>query len=144
MAAITVSTVIERSPAEVWADVRNIASHVEWMADAETITFTSDQTEGTGTTFECLTKVGPIRLIDKMEITEWVDERTMGVRHTGLVTGTGEFTLTPLPGGGTEFSWSEDLVFPLWMGGPLGGVVGGQIMKLIWNRNLSGLRDRFS
>lgn len=32
--AVVVSTTIERSPAEVWADVRDIASHVDWMQDA--------------------------------------------------------------------------------------------------------------
>ena len=32
--AVVVSTVIGRSPGEVWADVRDIASHVTWMQDA--------------------------------------------------------------------------------------------------------------
>jgi hypothetical protein len=36
----------------------------------------------------------------------------------------------------------EDLVFPWWMGGPVGGVVGGRIMKLVWRRNLSKLKRR--
>lgn len=141
--AVVVSTVIDRSRAEVWADVRNIASHVEWMADATEIRFISDETEGEGTRFECDTKVGPISLTDVMEITSWEDEARMGVRHVGLVEGRGEFTLTELGPNRTEFRWEEDLSFPLWMGGPVGAFLARPILKLIWKRNLTRLRARF-
>jgi hypothetical protein len=145
VARITVSTVIEASPAEVWATVEDVASHVEWMADAEAIRFTSPDTSGVGTTFECDTKVGPLRLTDLMEITQWDPGRAMGVRHVGLVTGEGVFTLSPAGGRlrrrrATRFEWSERLVFPWWMGGPVGGIVGGRIMRLIWKRNLRRLK----
>ena len=78
MVAITVEIELDAPPEVVWSDVRNVASHVEWMHDAESIWFTSAGREGVGTTFECETKVGPIQLTDVMEITEWVDEETMG------------------------------------------------------------------
>lgn len=144
MARIRVATEIDATPEAVWADVEDISSHVEWMHDAEAITFTSESSSGVGTTFDCLTKVGPIRLTDKMEITEWQPAHVMGVRHVGLVEGTGQFTLSPLAGDRTSFVWEEELVFPWWMGGPLGGIVGGQILKLIWKRNLRLLAARFA
>ena len=145
VARITVSTVIEASPADVWAAVEDVASHVGWMADAEALRFTSDRTRGVGTTFECDTKVGPLRLTDLMEITQWEPGRAMGVRHVGLVTGEGVFTLSPAGRRlrrrrATRFEWSERLVFPWWMGGPVGGVVGGRIMRLVWKRNLRRLK----
>jgi Polyketide cyclase / dehydrase and lipid transport len=145
VARITVSTVIEASPAEVWAAVEDVGSHVEWMADAEAIRFTSPGTSGVGTTFECDTNVGPLRLTDLMEITQWDPGRAMGVRHVGLVTGEGVFTLSPAGGRlrrrrATRFEWSERLVFPWWMGGPVGGAVGGRIMRLVWKRNLRRLK----
>lgn len=147
MARITVSTTIEASPAEVWAAVEDVGSHVEWMADAEAIRFTSGTTSGVGTTFECDTRVGPLRLTDLMEITRWDAGRAMGVRHVGLVTGEGTFTLAPAGArrfrrrSATRFEWSERLVFPWWMGGPVGGIVGGRIMRLIWKRNLRRLKE---
>lgn len=141
MAHIVVSTVIEATPTQVWDVVRVVEDHVEWMADAEAIRFTSDRTSGVGTTFECDTKVGPARLTDEMEITEWVDEQVMGVRHVGLVTGAGRFTLTPSGPGRTEFRWEEDLTFPVWMGGPLRDPVGGRVLERIWRRNLVRLKD---
>jgi hypothetical protein len=145
MARITVSTTIDASPDEVWAAVEDVGSHIEWMADAEAIRFTSDRISGVGTTFECDTKVGPLRLTDLMEITEWEPGRAMGVRHVGLVTGEGVFTLRPAGRrfrrrASTRFEWSERLVFPWWMGGPVGGVVGGRIMRLIWKGNLRRLK----
>ncbi len=140
MAGITVGTTIDATPEQVWEVVRVVADHVDWMHDAVAIRFTSESTSGVGTTFDCDTKVGPFRLTDQMEITRWEDARVMGVRHVGMVTGTGEFTLVPTPPGRTEFIWREKLTFPWWMGGPIGATVGGVFLKLIWKRNLRGLK----
>lgn len=144
MSRIRVSTVIEATPAQVWDDVKDIASHVQWMEDAVAIRFTSSRRSGVGVTFDCDTKVGPIRLTDKMEVTEWRPKKVMGIRHVGMVTGTGRFTLRKRRGrrSGTRFSWDERLVFPWWMGGPLGAEVGGVMLKLIWKRNLRNLKHR--
>jgi len=140
MGRIRVSTTIDAPPARVWDEVRHIERHVDWMADAVAISFTSRRRSGVGTTFDCATKVGPIRLTDKMEITEWREGKLMGVRHVGLVTGTGRFTVTKARGGRTRFTWDERLHFPWWLGGPVGGVVGGRIMRRIWRRNLRVLK----
>jgi hypothetical protein len=142
MGRIRVSTIIDASPDEVWEEVRHIDRHTDWMADAAEIRFTSTTRAGVGTTFDCLTKVGPLRLTDKMEITEWREGKVMGVRHVGLVTGTGRFTITKAKRGRARFSWEERLRFPWWMGGPVGGVVGGRIMKRIWVRNLRVLKTK--
>ncbi len=139
MADIRVSTVIEASVDDVWAVLAHIEDHVDWMADAEEIRFTSEQRQGVGTTFECDTKVGPARLTDVMEITEWVDGVVMGVRHTGIVTGSGQFRLGAAGPGRTEVVWEESLEFPFWMGGPLRDPVGGRILAAIWRRNLKRL-----
>ena len=132
------ATTIPAPPAVVWDDVRDLGSHVEWMADAEEIRFTSDQRAGVGTTFDCDTRIGPLHLVDRMEVTEWEDGRLIGVRHVGLVTGTGRFTLT-VAEAGTRFTWQEELTIPWWLGGPLGALA----LRLVWMRNLRRLRRRF-
>jgi hypothetical protein len=144
VARIKVSTTIDAPPRVVWASLRDIAGHVGWMADAEAIRFTSRRRHGVGTTFECDTRVGPLTLTDVMEVTSWVERREMGVRHTGVVTGTGRFTLRRARGGRTRFTWEERLVFPWWLGGPVGGVVGAQVLRLIWKGNLRRLRAGFA
>jgi len=139
---IVVGIEIDATPARVWEIVEPVEHHVEWMHDAVAIRFTGEQTRGEGTEFLCDTKVGPFSLVDRMEITEWVPGEVMGVRHTGLVTGVGRFTLEPIDlGRRTRFTWAEDLTFPWWMGGPLGAWIGGKVaLGPIWRRNLKNLR----
>ncbi len=145
MARITVSIELPATPARVWEVVEPIENHTEWMADAVAIRFVNEQRRGVGTKFLCDTKVGPIRLTDHMEITAWEPERVMGVTHTGVVTGTGQFTIEPAATPGlSKFTWSEELHFPWWLGGAIGEVVGGSlVMKTIWRRNLKKLRALF-
>jgi hypothetical protein len=141
--SITVAIDISATPQQVWDVVEPVERHVDWMHDAVAIRFQTEQTRGVGTTFLCDTKVGPIRLVDRMEITEWVPSEVMGVRHVGMVTGTGRFTLTPIDlGRRTRFTWSETLVFPWWLGGPIGALIGGKlVLRQIWKRNLRGLKQ---
>lgn len=139
MASVLVSAEIDATPAQVWEIVRNLADHVEWMEDAAAIRFTSSLTSGVGTTFDCETRLGPIELTDRMTVTEWEERRVIGVRHTGVVTGDGRFTLVESPDGRTVFSWDETLRFPWWLGGPVGEVVGGWILRRVWRRNLANL-----
>jgi hypothetical protein len=111
------------------------------MHDATAIRFTTERTSGVGTAFVCDTKVGPLRLSDRMEIIEWAPNESMGVRHTGVVSGSGRFTLTPIDlDRRTRFTWTEVLRFPWYLGGPLGGFLGGTIvLRAIWRRNLRAL-----
>ena len=142
MPGIRVAIDIDATPAWVWVVVEPVERHVDWMHDAVAIRFTGEQTRGVGTEFLCDTKVGPFKLVDRMEITEWEPGAVMGVRHIGMVTGTGRFTLEPIDlGRRTRFVWEETLVFPWWMGGPIGALIGGKIvLAAIWRRNLRGLR----
>jgi len=142
MGRVKVAITIDAPPRTVWAEVEQVERHVDWMADAVAIRFTTRSRRGVGTAFECDTKVGPFRLTDVMEITEWKARRAMGVRHVGLVTGVGRFTLRRARGGRTRFTWEERLRYPLWMGGAVGGLVGDQVMRQIWTRNLRRLKAR--
>jgi hypothetical protein len=142
MATICVSTQIAATKKQVWEVVKDISDHVNWMKDAEQIDFLSEKRSGVGTIFDCVTKVGPFRLKDKMEITEWVDEESMGVRHEGLVTGSGRFSLTETSNDQTVFTWEETLYFPFWMGGPLRNPVGTRILAWIWQKNLKLLKHQ--
>jgi hypothetical protein len=142
MGRIRVAIELNATPAEVWDIVEPVERHVDWMADAVAIHFQTEQTRGVGTTFLCDTKVGPITLQDHMEITEWEPGARMGVKHTGVVTGSGVFELEPIDlDRRTRFTWTEDLRFPWFLGSRLGEIVGGQfVMKQIWKRNLRKLQ----
>jgi carbon monoxide dehydrogenase subunit G len=137
MARVSVCHLVDRPPAEVWERLADVADHVNWMADAAAIRFTGERRQGVGTTFECETRLGPLRTIDRMEITEWSPGEAMGVRHRGLVTGTGRFTLRPTDGGQrTELTWDEDLRFPRRLGGPVTAAVARPLLRRVWSSNL--------
>ena len=154
MSDVTVSIDIDATPQRVWEVIEPVEDHVEWMADAVAIRFETEQTRGVGTRFLCDTKIGPIKLTDEMEITQWTpaidggdgvtaQDGAMGVMHTGIVTGSGVLHVEPLAGGQkTRFTWREDLDFPWFLGGRLGEIVGGKIaLRPIWNRNLKRLKQ---
>jgi uncharacterized protein YndB with AHSA1/START domain len=126
----------------VWRAVEDVGTHVDWMADAESIRFRSDQRQGVGTEFECVTKVGPFTTMDVMRITEWEPGSAMGIEHRGVVTGSGRFTLTAVGLRLTEFCWAEELRFPVRLGGALGARLGRPVLERIWRGNLERLRDR--
>ncbi len=125
------------APIEVtWEALADVASHVDWMADAESITFVSDAHEGVGTIFECRTKVGPLTTLDKMTVTEWVKPTRFRVDHRGIVTGSGVFELATIAPSLTRVSWTEDLRFPLFLGHALGAFVAKPVLRRVWKANL--------
>jgi carbon monoxide dehydrogenase subunit G len=143
MAQIEVSIEIPRTPEVVWADIARLETHVEWMADAESIEFEGESTSGVGTVMRVLTRIGPFRTTDVIRVVAWEPPHTLAVMHEGLVTGNGEFTLRRTPRG-TRFIWSETLEMPLYLGGRLGALAAKPILSWVWRRNLRRLEARFS
>lgn len=142
MARVRVEQQILAPRSVVWDDIADIASHVEWMADAESITFLTDSRSGAGTRMEVLTKVGPFSLTDVMEFTSWEPPERMAVLHRGLVTGAGAFVLEETSDG-TRFVWDEELAFPWWLGGPVTAFFAAPVLRGIWRGNLRRLAARF-
>jgi carbon monoxide dehydrogenase subunit G len=140
MSSIRVRRVIERPPAAVWDRLADIADHVTWMADAAAIRFTTERRQGVGTAFECETRVGPLRTLDRMEVTEWAPGEAIGVDHRGIVTGTGRFTLrASTDGQRTELTWDEDLRLPWYLGGLLTAALARPVLRRVWTANLRRL-----
>lgn len=135
---IRVAVTTTAAPVDVWPALADIASHVEWMADAEAITFVTEQRQGVGTAFDCRTKVGPLRLNDRMVVTEWDDGTAIGVHHRGIVEGEGRFELRPA-GNGSEITWTERLAFPARFGGVVTAWLARPVLKAIWAGNLRRL-----
>ena len=132
---------IAASPSAIWAAIDDIPQHGQWMHDAIEITPLSDQRQGIGAEFTCLTKVGPFRERDVLRVTEWVPGATMGIEHLGVVKGWGRFTLMPNGDTGSHFCWAEQLQFPWWMGGAVGERAARPVLARVWRRNLERLRD---
>lgn len=142
MPRVRVTRVLDHPPGAVWARLADIGDHVNWMADAAAIRFVTDHHEGVGTRFACDTIVGPLKTVDAMEVTEWRAGEAMGVRHSGVVTGTGRFTLEAVSGGRTRLSWEEDLTFPWYLGGPVTAGLARPVFRRLWAGNLARFAAR--
>jgi uncharacterized protein YndB with AHSA1/START domain len=127
---IRVCTTIAAPPERVWASVEQIEHHIDWMQDAESITFRSAQHAGVGAAFDCLTRVGPLHTTDHFVVTVWEPEVAMGIAHRGAVTGDGA----------TQFCWEERLRFPWWLGGVAGEQAGKPVLRRLWQGNLARLK----
>ena len=132
---------IEAPPEVVWNAISNIQTHVNWMADASKIRITSEQTQGVGTTFDCDTKVGPLRTTDKMQVTDWVPNQILSISHKGLVEGKGSFILEKPSECRTLFVWEENLDFPIFLGGKITEFIAKPVLKKIWRGNLYKLKQ---
>ena len=127
----------------VWEALADLRSHPEWMKDAVGLTFTGDQTTGVGTLMDVETRIGPLRTVDVLEVTDWVDGEMIGVEHRGLVTGTGRLSVAQ-DGKGALVSWTEDLVFPWWLGGPVTAWIAAPVLRSVWRGNLERLEETLS
>ncbi len=140
---IKVSTIIKAPLKTVWNEVSKLENHSNWMNDAEKIDFLSKNNSGVGVKMKVLTKVGPINLYDYMTVTDWIEEKTIAVAHTGIVSGKGRFNLEKVDEDSTKFNWEETLKFPLYLGGIIGEFFGAPILRLIWKKNLNNLKEVF-
>lgn len=121
-------------------------SQAEWMQDAKSVTVVSPHRTGVGVTLEVPTTIAlGLVVTDRMEVTEWVEGRRIGVRHTGsVITGSGAFELTPsrLPDGaeGTIFTWQEDIDVPLGrVGDAVARYTAVPLVSFIFRRSLRAL-----
>jgi len=138
MARIAVSRAMDAPGDRVWAAMADLGSHVEWMKDARSIVFTTDQRQGVGTRMRVETRVGPLRTLDVMEVVGWEEGKSIEVAHSGLVKGRGTLAVTSLDQQ-TLVTWEEDLKFPWWLGGGLTAWLARPVLAAVWRGNLKRL-----
>jgi hypothetical protein len=143
MITLRVQRTIEATPEQVWADISDLSTHVEWMQDAAALRFRSESRAGIGTTFECDTVVGPLRMTDTMTVTEWDRPYRIGIEHVGAAHGVGTFWIIEASATATQFIWVERISLPTWLGGAAGERFARPILAAIWGRNLDQLAARF-
>lgn len=143
MPSIEVSRRIELPRSQVWPGLADLGSHVDWMWEARSLEFLGELTTGVGTRMEVETRVGPLRTLDVIEITEWVEGEAIGASHRGLVGGTGRLSLRD-EGDATTVVWAEELHFPWWLGGSLTAWLARPVLARIWKANLDRFAASFS
>jgi hypothetical protein len=125
---VDVDAPVERT----WAAAVDWDRQGEWMLGT-TVRGTVNGGRGVGGGIRAATGLGPLAVVDRMEITGWDPPHGAYVRHLGrVVRGTGGFEVLERPGGST-FVWSEQLDLPL-------GAVGRAGFAVLRPAFVSGLR----
>lgn len=138
---IRVEKSIRASREAVWSELANLANHASWMKDAVELEFLGAKQSGIGTRMRVPTRVGPLRTIDILEVTGWIEGESISVNHEGLVSGSGRFSLDG--DDPTVVVWEETLRFPWWMGGPVAALFARPILRAIWAGNLRRFAAQF-
>ena len=92
---------------------------------------------------DVVTRIGPFRTTDVIEVVGWIEGKQIEVVHRGLVTGRGILAVEP-EGPGSTVTWIEDLEFPWWLGGPLTAWIARPFLRSIWRANLQRLNQTLS
>jgi len=98
---------------EAWRRVLAWEDQIAWIEDAVSVRVLTSHRGGVGVIVAVRTRVLGVPLItDRLEVTVWDPPRRLVMAHRGLVRGVGEWLFQPV-GGGTRFTWTEDLALPV-------------------------------
>jgi hypothetical protein len=124
---------------EVWAELTDWESQSAWIT-ATRVRTVGGSGRGVGGRIEAFTGLGPLGVLDTMEITEWSPPTRCAVRHTGaVVRGVGAFEVTRAQdeADGSIVTWYEELSLP---GGALGARCFALARPLVAHMVLRSLR----
>jgi hypothetical protein len=119
--------------------ISDIGTHARWQVDVRSVTFTSPNPRGVGAAYYCDTRLGPVAMRIPMEVIEWDEGRSIAVRYDGTLSGGGRISLRRRRRRRTQVTWSARLRFPWWLGGPVGATAAGQVLRVVWKKNLAAL-----
>ncbi len=125
----------------LWRYLIDFEDQPRWMKDAIEIRVKQRSEEVVGTVFETLTKVGPLKTIDVMEVVGVIENKMIEIEHQGLIGGRGFFEVHDFTSGNCLFYWIEELTFPWHLGGPVTEQLAGVVLRQIFQRDLNNLRD---
>jgi carbon monoxide dehydrogenase subunit G len=134
---------IAAPPEVVWQAVADWERQSEWVAlTTVTVEPGAPEQRGVGERLTAVTRLGPIGVTDRMQVTRWEPPRRVDVVHLGrVVRGTGTFLVEPAPGG-AWFTWAEELDVPFGWLGRVGAWLLRPAGQLLLRRSLRTLARR--
>jgi len=94
-----VAVVIERPPAEVFAELINVAGYTAWARGPEEVMDISDDPVRLGTTWQQAGKVLGRKIVTKLQVNAYEENREFGYGSDKPFPMQFVFTLAPVPGG---------------------------------------------
>jgi uncharacterized protein YndB with AHSA1/START domain len=140
MGTVELERTLPASPAEVFAVVGDLCSYGDFVP----LTRVEHDAgpPGVGWRFTGLSGVGPLPLVDRMEVTEWDPPHRFAVVKLGpVLAGGARVTLEPV-GEGTRLLWQEEIVLrPTVLGRRLGGLT-DPVTRWLFARTLDAMTAR--
>lgn len=134
------TVVLPTTPEEAWSILIDWERQPAWMNDADEVEVLSAQREGVGVIIAVKTRVLGVPLFnERLEVMEWDPPQRLEVAHRSVVGGVGEWLLEPV-GGGTRFSWIEDISLPFGLLGELALKGYRPVMRFLMDGALERLR----
>jgi hypothetical protein len=111
---LTVPVDVDVPAAVLWDAVTDWPGQGEWMLGTRVEVPAGGEGRHLGARLRAVTGIGPLGVVDTMEIVEWDPPKRCVVRHTGrVVRGDGVFEVVELGPARSRFLWSELLDLPL-------------------------------
>jgi hypothetical protein len=111
-AELTVGVDVSAPQQRVWDALVDWPRQGEWMP-ATAVRVVAGGGQGVGGRIAAWTGVGPVRVLDRMTITEWQPPRRCAVEHTGrVIRGAAWFDVLDLGEGRSRVVWTERLTAP--------------------------------
>jgi carbon monoxide dehydrogenase subunit G len=141
---VTRSIELPCAPADAWAILTDWEAQADWMRDADAVRVLSDVRTGVGVRLAVRTRLlGIPAFTEPMAVVAWDPPRALTIRHGGPVRGEGTWTLAPA-GGGTAFTWSEDVRLAVPLVGVLAAWCYRPVMWILMGRGQADLRRRIA
>ena len=144
---LPVAVEVDAPSAAVWDYVTDWERQGEWMLGTR-VRVTGGDGRGVGTTLRAVTGVGPLGVVDTMEVVEFVVPADdvpgrAAVRHTGkVIRGEGYFEVVPLGSDRCRFTFTELVDLPLGALGRLGWPLARPVLKAGFDASLRRMAKR--
>lgn len=144
---ISMKTVTLTFSIKIRANQQTIFDYVsDWEKQSDWILFTTvKQLSNAGQRQDAIllaeTKLGPIKFVDTMAVTDWQPFVRIVVEHTGrIILGKGVFSVRKISDDSCEFTWEEITPVPFGLIGQVGLVILRPVIKLLFNSSLKRLK----
>lgn len=127
-------------PERVWEQIRRWEDQSRWIRDAVWVRVLTPEREGVGVRVRVLNRVLLVPLFtEQLEVTGWDPPRRIVMTHRSFVRGIGIWSLEP-EGGGTRFTWTEELSLPIPLLGELALIVYRPFLRGLMRGSLANLQ----
>lgn len=138
---LTFTITIRASQRTIFDYISNWEKQSDWIMFT-TVSRLSDSAIQQDLNLLAITKIGPVRLVDTMVVTDWQPFNRIVIEHTGrIVLGKGIFSVQKVSNDSCKFVWQEITPVPFGLIGQIGLAIFKPIINVPFNMSLKRLKS---